>query len=38
MLGITVKLIRYTDDAPKLVTLASKTSLKSGYSGLGDTT
>ena len=27
MLGITVKLIRYTEDAPKLIALASKTSL-----------
>jgi len=27
LLGITVKLIRYTEDAPKLVAIASKTSL-----------
>jgi hypothetical protein len=27
LLGITVKLIRYTEDAPKLVAVASKTSL-----------
>jgi thymidylate synthase (FAD) len=27
MLGITVKLIRYTEDAPKLIAIASKTSL-----------